>query len=158
MLNIGDKAPVEIQSTGLDENKTSLNEFSGKYIVLYFYPKDQTPGCTTQACSFRDFNGEIEALGAKVIGVSKDSVESHKKFIAKQDINFDLWSDPDAKLMTAFGTWQEKSMFGKKYFGTTRSTFIISPNGKIAKVWPKAKPATQGEEIVAALKELQGLK
>ena len=130
MLKVGDKAPV-IEVKDINNEKVSLADLSDQYVVLYFYPKDDTPGCTKEACSFRDWNAELKKLGVKVVGVSKDSVTSHKKFIEKYELNFDLWSDEDHQLIEAFGAWQKKSMMGKEYMGTVRSTFVIDPKGII---------------------------
>ena len=134
MLKVGDKAPV-IEVKDINNEKVSLADLSDQYVVLYFYPKDDTPGCTKEACSFRDWNAELKKLGVKVVGVSKDSVTSHKKFIEKYELNFDLWSDEDHQLIEAFGAWQKKSMMGKEYMGTVRSTFVIDPKGIVLRVW-----------------------
>lgn len=158
MLNINDKAPLDISLVDQDGNAHSLRDFLGKFIVVYFYPKDATPGCTIEACSFRDFNEQIKALGAEVIGVSKDNVQSHKKFIEKEKLNFLLLSDPDTELQQAFGTWVEKKMFGKTYMGTSRSTFIIDPTGMIVKVWNKIKPEDHAKEVYEELQKLSRIK
>lgn len=143
MLEVGDKAPKEI-----------ANKIKGKWTVIYFYPKDDTPGCTKEACSIRDYNSEIAALGARVIGVSKDGEASHQKFIKKYKLPFELWSDEEHKLMDEFGVWQEKSLYGHKYMGTVRATFLIDPKGKIVHIWPKVAPTDHGQEIIEKLKEL----
>lgn len=153
MLKQGDKAPLKVTVEGPD-GESSLNDHLGDWVVLYFYPRDDTPGCTTEACSLQDSNPKLKKLGAKVIGVSKDTQKSHGKFKDKYKLKFDLWSDPDHKLMEAFGTWQEKSMFGKKYMGTTRSTFLIDPEGKIAQVWEKVKPDGHGDDVLKVLSDL----
>lgn len=125
-------------------------------MVLYFYPKDDTPGCTLEACSFRDERESIASLGnAEVIGVSKDSVASHKKFADKYNLNFTLLSDETAETINAYGAWQEKSMFGKKYMGIQRMTVIISPGGYIVKEYPKANPRKHAAEIIRDLMTLQ---
>ncbi len=151
MLTIGQKAPLALTLHDAQGREVSLSqvmmENPGKHIVLYFYPKDNTPGCTTQACAFRDQAEQIEKLGAVVIGVSKDSSTSHQKFTEKYELSFPLWSDPDHKLMDAFGVWGERSFMGKKYMGTSRSTFIINPDGKIVAVWEKANPKTNAQEV-----------
>lgn len=151
MLQPTQKAPLD--TTLLDENNqnTNLGSLLGKYVVVYFYPRDNTPGCTKEACSFRDFNADIQKLGAVVIGVSKDNHESHQKFTEKFDLSFSLWSDPDHKLMKAFGVWQEKKFMGKTYMGTTRSTFVINPKGKIIRVWEKVKPADHAQDVLKYL-------
>ena len=147
----GDKAPA---FKLMDENgkPVSLPDFKGKKVVLYFYPKDATPGCTTQACAFRDNLSRLAKAGAAVLGVSADSAESHKKFKAKQGLNFPLLSDPDRKTIEAYGVWQEKSLYGRKFMGIVRSTFIIDENGRIAKVFPKVKVAGHVDEVLASLK------
>lgn len=156
MLGIGDTAPVVIEVLDSDAKKVSLqmvmDQNPGKYIVLYFYPKDDTPGCTTEACNFRDATAQLEELGAVVIGVSKDDHASHQKFISKYTLSFPLWADTDHVLMDAFGVWGERSFMGRKYFGTSRSTFVISPTGKIVAVWEKVKPATHAQEVIDFLK------
>ncbi len=154
MLREGDQVDTSIKVLNSKGEVTSLGDFLGNYVVLYFYPKDQTPGCTIEACSFRDLNKEIQKLGAKVIGVSADSVESHKKFIEKHDLSFDLWSDFDKKLLRHFGTLVEKSMFGKKYVGIARATFIISKDGTIMKIWPKVRPDNHAMEVLEFLQNL----
>ena len=151
MLEAGMKAP-DFTLEDKDGNKVSLHDFAGKKVVVYFYPKDSTPGCTRQACAFRNNYGEYKQLGVEVIGISKDSVKSHSNFAAKQELPFILLSDPERKAIEAFGVWQEKKMYGKVSMGVVRSTFIIDENGVIEKVYPKAKPDTNAEEILAYLK------
>ncbi len=131
----------------------SLHDYLGSSVVLYFYPKDDTPGCTKEACNFRDSFHEIESKGAVVIGISKDSVASHKKFATKYDLKFPLLSDTDGKICDAYGTWVEKSMYGKKYMGIDRSTFIISEDGKIVSIWRKVKVASHVEEVLRHCEE-----
>jgi len=121
--------------------------------VLYFYPKDMTSGCTQQACDFRDNMNRVAASGAVVLGVSADSVESHVKFKEKQGLNFPLLSDPEKKVLNAYGVWQQKSLYGRKFMGIVRTTFIIDGKGKIAKVFPKVKVAGHVDEVLAALKD-----
>ena len=134
----------------------TLKDFAGKWVVLYFYPKDDTPGCTTEACNFRDEREAIAEFGnAEVIGISRDSVKSHKKFADKYNLNFTLLSDESAETIQAYGAWQEKSMFGKKYMGIQRMTVIIDPDGNIAKTYPKADPKRHAAEIIKDLKDLQ---
>ena len=137
MLKPPTLAPLDVEVIDETGQSTSLRNHLGKYLVLYFYPKDQTPGCTVEACSFRDANQELKKLGVEVIGVSKDSIESHQKFTEKHQLNFPLWSDPDHQLLEAFGAWGQKNRFGKLYMGIIRSTFIIDPTGKIIKSWEK---------------------
>lgn len=137
-------------------NTKTLADFTGQWIVLYFYPKDDTPGCTTEACNFRDEREAIAEYGnAAVIGISKDSVASHKKFADKYDLNFTLLSDPEHEVIEAYGAWQEKSMYGRKYMGIQRMTVIIDPSGNIVKEYPKVSPAKHAAEIIADLKALQ---
>ena len=127
--------------TDAQGNKIALKDFKGKDVVLYFYPRDNTPGCTKQACSFRDLWGEIEALGVVVIGVSPDSSESHEKFASKFNLPFTLLSDPDKKVMSKYGAFGEKIMYGKKTTGVIRSTVWIGPNGKVKKHWKRVTKA-----------------
>lgn len=147
----GDKAPA-FKLTDDSGETVSLADFKGRKVVLYFYPKDNTPGCTTQACAFRDNLNRLGKSGAVVLGVSADSVESHRKFKEKQGLNFPLLSDPDHKALDAYGVWQEKSLYGRKFMGIVRSTFLIDANGKIAKVFPKVKVNGHVDEVLAALK------
>ena len=132
---VGQKAP---DFTLLDDsgNKVKLGDLKGKKVVLYFYPKDDTPGCTKEACAFRDGIAQIKKKGAVVLGVSADSVESHKKFKDKFSLNFPLLADPERKAIEDYGTWKEKSMYGKKYMGIERTTFIIDGDGKISHIFP----------------------
>jgi peroxiredoxin Q/BCP len=125
-----------------------LADFAGKYIVLYFYPKDDTPGCTTEACSFRDANQVMKGMGVEVVGVSKDSVASHQKFLEKFKLNFTLLSDPEKKLQEAFGVWQKKKFMGREYMGTARTTFIIGPDGEILKKFENVKPKGHAQEVL----------
>jgi len=150
---VGQKAPAfSMQSnTGA---KVSLSGLKGKNVVLYFYPKDDTPGCTVEAKEFRDGVGDFTKLGAVVLGVSPDSVESHCKFIDKFDLNFELLADTDHEVAEKYGLWVEKSMYGKKYWGVQRATFLIDGTGKIAKAWPKVKPEGHAAEVLEALKAL----
>jgi len=150
-LNIGDKAPSF--SAPSDTGETySLKDLKGKKFVLYFYPKDDTSGCTAEACSFTENIKAFNKAGVTVLGVSKDSLESHKKFRDKYGLKFPLLSDTDGKICEAYGTWIEKSMYGKKYMGIDRSTFIIGEDGKISAFWRKVKVAGHVEEVLEALK------
>ena len=133
-----------------DGNQKSLKDFSGKWLVLYFYPKDDTPGCTVEACSLRDANDELISLGANVVGVSKDDQDSHRKFKAKHKLNFTLLSDPSGKTIEAYEAWGPK-MFGK--VGILRKTFIISPEGKVVKTYGRVTPLGHGEQVIAELKQ-----
>jgi thioredoxin-dependent peroxiredoxin len=150
MLKEGNKAP---DFTAIDqiENKVKLSSFKGKKnVVLYFYPKDMTPGCTTEACDFKDnFKNFKDTV---VLGVSIDSPERHQKFIAKHDLPFDLISDVDQKVVNKYGVWQEKSMYGKKFMGIVRSTFIIDKEGVLRKIYPKVKVKGHVDEVMEVLK------
>ena len=150
MLEIGTKAP---NFTLKDKNgvDVSLSDFLGKKVVLYFYPRDNTPGCTRQACAFAGAYKQFEAKGVEVIGISKDSVASHVKFAEKYDLPFVLLSDPDRVAIEAYGVWQEKKQYGKVAFGVVRTTFIIDENGNVEKVMPKVKPDTNAADILAEL-------
>jgi len=150
MLNIGDKAP-EFTLKDKNGNDVSLSNFLGKKVVLYFYPKDNTPGCTRQACAFAGLYGEFQAKGVEVIGISKDSVASHVKFTEKHGLPFVLLSDPELKAIEPYGVWQEKKMCGKVSMGVVRTTFIIDENGIVANVMPKVKPDTNAAEILELL-------
>jgi peroxiredoxin Q/BCP len=147
------KAAPAFTLTNQEGDKVSLKDFRGKHVILYFYPRDNTPGCTKEACGFRDFNKEIQALDAIILGVSPDSVESHRKFIAKHSLNFDLLSDPDRKVMTRYGAFGEKKMYGKTVQGVIRSTVWIGADGKVVKHWRRvAKAADHPEKVFEALK------
>jgi len=150
MLEIGMKAPnfTLKEKNGVD---VSLSDFIGKKVVLYFYPKDNTPGCTRQACAFAGAYKQFEAKGVEVIGISKDSTASHVKFAEKYNLPFVLLSDPDRIAIEAYGVWQEKKMCGKVSMGVVRTTFIIDENGNIEKVMPKVKPDTNAADILAEL-------
>ena len=152
MLEVGKKAPA---FTLLDSNgeKVSLKDFKGRKIVLYFYPKDSTPGCTTEACDFRDNHPEFNKLDAVILGVSKDSEKSHNRFIEKNNLPFRLLVDEDIVLCEKYGVWQEKKMAGRTYMGIVRTTFIIDENGKIEKIYPKVKVKGHVEAILQYLKE-----
>jgi peroxiredoxin Q/BCP len=139
-----------------DGNTKTLSDFAGHWLVLYFYPKDDTPGCTTEACNFRDERDAIAEFGnAKVIGISKDSVASHKKFADKHGLNFTLLSDPDHIATEAYGSWQPKKFMGREYMGTNRDTFLISPQGMIAKEYRGVNPKSHAADIIADLKASQ---
>lgn len=151
MLETGTKAPV-FTLNDKDGNAVSLADFAGKKVVLYFYPKDNTPGCTRQACAFAAAYEDFKTLDAVVIGVSKDSEASHRKFAEKYGLPFILLSDPELKAIQAYGVWQEKKNYGKVSMGVVSSTFIIDEKGFIEKVMPKVKPDTNAAEILAYLK------
>ncbi len=149
-LDVGDKAP-DFSLKSDEDNTISLSRMKGKKVVLYFYPKDDTPGCTKEACSFRDGFSVIQKKGAIVLGVSTDSVESHKKFKEKFNLNFPLLSDADKKVVNAYGVWKEKALYGRKYMGIERTTFVIDENGKIKRVFPKVKVDGHYDEVLAEL-------
>jgi len=149
-MKVGQKAPdfSVVDDTG---KTVKLSDFKGKKVVLYFYPKDDTPGCTKEACNFRDGIAEIRKQGAVVLGVSADSAESHRKFKAKFDLNFPLLADTDKKIVEGYDVWKEKSMYGKKYMGIERTTFVIDKDGKISHIFPKVKVDEHYEEVLKAL-------
>ena len=147
MLEVGMKAPA-FTLPDKDGNLVSLSDFAGKRVVLYFYPRDNTPGCTRQACAFAGAFEEFKQIGAVVIGISKDSTASHKKFAEKHGLPFLLLSDPELAAIQAYGVWQEKKNYGKVSMGVVRSTFVIDGAGNIEKVMPKVKPDTNAQEIL----------
>jgi peroxiredoxin Q/BCP len=150
-LKEGDKAP-EFSANMNAGGKISLADYLGKNVILYFYPKDDTPGCTKEACAFRDHFADFKKVGAMVFGVSPDSVKSHDKFVEKFKLPFTLLADEDKKIVEAYGVWGEKSFMGRKYMGVYRVTFLIGPDGKIKKIWPEVKPDEHAAEVLAALK------
>lgn len=150
MLEVGTKAP-DFTLQDKDGNAVSLSDFAGKKVVLYFYPKDNTPGCTRQACAFAAAYNDFKAKDVAVIGISKDSVASHQKFAEKHSLPFILLSDPELTAIQAYGVWQEKKLYGKVSMGVVRTTYIIDENGIIEKVMPKVKPDTNAAEILSYL-------
>ena len=150
MLTEGTKAP-EFTLTDDQGQEVSLSDFAGKKVVIYFYPKDDTPGCTKEACSFRDNHDAILARGAVVLGVSADDTKSHEKFKTKFELPFPLLSDPEKKMIQAYDAWGEKQMYGKSYEGILRSTVIVDEQGNVAKVFPKVKPEGHAEEVLGYL-------
>ncbi|EDM97311.1 antioxidant, AhpC/TSA family [Pseudoflavonifractor capillosus ATCC 29799] len=154
MLEAGMKAP-DFTLPDKDGNPVSLSDFAGKKVVLYFYPKDNTPGCTRQACAFAAAYGEFEQLGVTVIGVSKDSAASHQKFADKHSLPFILLSDPELTAIQAYDVWQEKKLYGKVSMGVVRTTYVIDEQGVIEKAMPKVKPDTNAAEILDYLKSGQ---
>jgi peroxiredoxin Q/BCP len=150
MLKVGDKAPVFTLQDRTGEN-VSLSDFWGKKVVIYFYPKDNTPGCTRQACAFAQHFDKFKEKNVSVIGISKDSVESHIKFANKYSLPFLLLSDPNREAIEAYGVWKEKKLYGKVSMGIVRTTFIIDENGYIEKIMPNVKPDTNAEEILSYL-------
>jgi len=147
MLNVGDKAP-KFKLNDQDGNLVQLADFKGKKLVIYFYPKDQTPGCIKEACSFRDNIDVYKKHGIAVLGVSIDSEKSHQNFISKQNLNFPLLADVEKEMVDSYAVWGEKSMYGRKYMGTFRKTFLINEKGIIDKVYDKVKVATHAEDVL----------
>jgi peroxiredoxin Q/BCP len=154
MLQQGSVAPDFVLP---DQNNQEhrLSEYQGKWVVLYFYPKDNTPGCTKEACGFRDEHTVLNSLNAVVLGISKDSVQSHEKFIRKFNLPFSLLSDVAGQVIEIYGAWKQKSMYGKTFMGINRSTYLIDPEGKIAKIYPKVKVEKHIVEIIDDLKNLR---
>ena len=150
-LEEGVKAPA-FTLTADDGSKVKLADLKGSPVVLYFYPADDTPGCTKEACAFRDRFADFQKAGAVVLGVSTDPVKSHDKFAAKFKLPFTLLADEDKAIVQAYGVWGEKSFLGRKYLGTHRVTFLIGPDGRIKKIWPKVKPEEHADEVLATLK------
>ena len=153
MLEAGQEAP-DFTLPDQDGEKLSLSDLRGETVVLYFYPRADTPGCTTQACGIRDRKADYAAAGARVIGVSPDEPGALKKFAGKYDLGFTLLADADHAVAEAYGAWGEKSMYGKKYMGVLRSTFIVDAEGKIARVFPKVQPKKHDALVLKALGEL----
>ena len=150
MSNLEGKKAPDFSLEGSDGKTHALKDYKGKTVILYFYPKDNTPGCTKEACGFRDLHRKIVARKAVVLGVSKDGLKAHDKFIADFDLPFVLLSDSDGKVMEAYGAWGEKTMYGKTVQGTIRSTVVIGPDGKVLKHWPKVKKAAEHPAEVLA--------
>jgi peroxiredoxin Q/BCP len=149
-LKEGDQAPAFTAATN-GGGKISLADFKGKNVILYFYPKDDTPGCTKEACAFRDHWDNFKKKGAVILGVSTDKVKAHDKFVGKFKLPFTLLADEDKKIVNEYGVWGPKTFMGVKYTGTSRVTFLIGPDGKIKKIWPKVKPAEHAAEVLAEL-------
>ena len=154
LLEVGAKAP-DFTLPDTDGTPVSLTDFAGKTVVLYFYPRDNTPGCTRQACAFAGVFEEFKQIGAVVIGISKDSAASHKKFAERHSLPFILLSDPGLSAIQAYGVWQEKKLYGKASMGVVRSTFVIDKNGVIEKVMPKVKPDINAAEVLAYLNRIE---
>lgn len=147
---VGDRAPVfRLPST--EGKDLSLKDFKGKSVVLFFYPKDDTPGCTAEACSFRDQHAALQKEGAAVLGISIDSLESHEKFREKHKLNFPLLSDESADVVKMYGVWKEKNLYGRRTWGVARTTFLIGPDGRVRKVYKKVDTAKHGEDVLADL-------
>ena len=154
MLTEGTIAP-DFTLVDQDGKERKLSDYRGERVILYFYPKDNTPGCTKEACSLRDREVDFSQLNTTILGISRDSSESHKKFIAKEKLNFTLLSDPDHKVMEEYGAWGEKLLYGKKSLGVIRSTFIINKDGVIEKVYKKVSTATHGDDILKCLSSIR---
>lgn len=150
MVSVGERAP-EFSLPADDGREVSLKEFRGKNVVLYFYPKDDTTGCTKEACSFRDNLGRVTSKGAVVLGVSRDDTASHVKFKDKYHLNFPLLSDEEGRVTEAYGVWKKKNLYGREYFGIERTTFLIDETGTIARIWPKVKVEGHTDEVLGAL-------
>jgi peroxiredoxin Q/BCP len=153
MLNVGDPVP-DVTLTGMDGAPLSLAAFKGNKLVLYFYPKDDTSGCTREAQDFTALAGEFETVGSWILGVSKDDPKKHQKFTEKYELKVSLASDMDGSVCEAFGTWGEKSLYGRKYMGIERATFLIDRDGTVARVWRKVKVPGHAEEVLAAARAL----
>ncbi len=155
MLKVGEQAP-DFCLPNQDGEEICLRDFRGKWVVLYFYPKDNTPGCTTEALDFTALKEEFEKEGAVILGVSPDSIKRHQNFIAKKNLTITLLSDEDKEVLKKYGIWQLKKNFGKEYMGVVRTTFLIDPDGKIAYIWEKVKVKNHAKEVLEKLKELKG--
>ena len=153
MLKIGDTAPA-FSLPDQDGKTHELSDYKGKWVLVYFYPRDNTPGCTKEACAIRDAWSEFGALGAVVLGVSKDSVKSHRGFADKQRLLFTLLSDEEAGMIRAYGAWRKKKLAGREYMGIVRMSYLVDPQGRIAKVYPQVKPPAHADEVLADLREL----
>lgn len=149
-LKVGDLAPTFSAATN-GGSRASLADFKGKQVILYFYPRDDTPGCAKEACAFRDHFAEFKKKGAVVLGVSVDPVKAHDKFVEKFRLPFALLADEDKQIVQAYGVWGRKSFMGRKYMGTHRVTFLIGPDGRIKNIWPKVRPAEHAEEVLSTL-------
>lgn len=154
MIEDGKKAPAFTLASS-DGQRARLKDYAGRWVVLYFYPRDDTPGCTTEAKDFRDVRAELNERGAVVLGVSKDSIERHEKFIDKYDLNFVLLSDPDGTVLEKYGAWGEKKNYGKTSMGVIRTTVLIDPGGTIRKIFSKVKVKGHVERVIAALDEIR---
>jgi peroxiredoxin Q/BCP len=150
----GQKAPA-FTLTADNGSKVRLSDFKGRPVVLYFYPKDDTPGCTREACAFRDQHSSLKKLGAVVLGVNADDIESHQQFRDKFNLNFPLLADPAHAVAEKYGAWREKNMYGKKFMGIQRCTYLVDPDGKVAKVWKAVKVDRHDEQVLQALAVLR---
>ena len=149
-LEVGDPAP-QFSLPASTGDTISLKDLEGKKVVLYFYPKDDTPGCTKEACSFRDADSELQSAGVVVLGVNADNLQSHEKFVNKYNLSFPLLADEDKAVATAYGAWGEKKRFGRTYMGLNRMTFLIDEGGKLQKIWPAVRAGGHAQEVLAAL-------
>ena len=154
-LLIGQQAP-DFKTEDQDGTERALADYAGQWLLIYFYPKDMTSGCTVEAQLLRDSYSQFKEFNAEIIGVSKDTCARHKKFIEKESLPFNLLADTEFDMLKAYDVWKEKSMFGKKYMGIMRTSFLIDPNGKIAKVYDKIKPVEHAEEVLVDLQHMQG--
>lgn len=155
-LQVGQSAP-EISLPDQEGKIHSLSDYRGKYVLVYFYPKDDTPGCTKEACSFRDNLPKFGEIGAVVLGISKDSIPSHKKFAEKYKLPFTLLADHEKRVIQQYGAWQPKKFMGREFLGTVRSSFLIDPEGNIVKIYPKVNPVIHAQEVVNDLKKIKGI-
>ncbi len=153
MIDVGEPAPT-FTLPDQDGKEVALDDLKGSPVVLYFYPKDDTPGCTTQACGIRDEWAEFEAAGAAVFGISPDDVDSHARFAAKYDLPHRLLADPERQMIDAYGAWGTKKMYGKQFEGVIRSTVLVDREGNVAAVWPKVKPKEHADQVLAAIADL----
>jgi len=154
MLKTGDVIP-KFSLPDQDGKVHDISDYKGRWLVIYFYPKDMTSGCTTEACNFQESLPDFDSIDALIFGISKDSVKSHKKFAEKYNLQFTLLSDENSDVCEQFGVWQKKSMYGKEYMGIARTTFLINPEGQVAKVYPKVKVKEHHKEILSDLNELK---
>ncbi|MBI4231932.1 thioredoxin-dependent thiol peroxidase [Candidatus Peregrinibacteria bacterium] len=154
-MDLLNKVAPDFKLEDQDGTMRSLKDFAGKYVLLYFYPKDMTPGCTVEAQCFRDHLNDLKALNLQVLGVSCDDVRSHKKFVEAHGLNFPLLADVDRKVVEKYGVWVEKSMYGKKYMGIQRDSFLIGPDGKVLKHYSKVKPEEHADEVIDTMKTFQ---
>ncbi len=156
LIEVGKTAPA-FSLTDQAGKKHNLKDYRGRWVVLYFYPKDDTSGCTKEACQFRDADDALSAAGTVVLGVSPDDETSHAKFTKKHALNFDLLADPEKRVCEKYGVWQEKSMYGRKYLGVVRTTYLIDPEGKVAKRWDKVKVPGHAVDVLKAIESLRAL-
>ncbi len=155
MLDVGQPAP-SFRLPDQDGTEVALEDLRGRPVVVYFYPKDDTKGCTTQACGIRDHWAEFEAAGAAVLGISPDDVDSHARFAGKYDLPHRLLADPDRRVIDAYGAWGLKKLYGREYEGVHRSTVLVDPDGRVAAVWPKVRPAEHADQVLTAIRNLDG--